>query len=70
MSDDISMLSDDDRPILAKPGPSLQNGNGHATPNGKARRSAHSSSLSDDEDDLPLVSEKFTVNSAIQMFCI
>lgn len=53
MSGDVSMLSDDDRPILAKPGPSNQNGNGHAAPNGK--HDEGSSELSDD-DDLPLVS--------------
>lgn len=56
MSGDISMVSDDDRPILAKSGPSNQNGNGHATPNGKSRYGDGSSSLSEDDGDVPLVS--------------
>ena len=62
MSDDISMLSDDDRPVLAKSGPSNQNGNRHATPNGKTKRRDASSSLSDDGD-VPLVSRTFLLRA-------
>ncbi len=53
MSSDASMLSDDDRPLRAKPGPSHTNGNGHIGMNGNGGAD-RSSSLSDD-DEIPLV---------------
>ncbi|PSR73198.1 hypothetical protein PHLCEN_2v10919 [Hermanssonia centrifuga] len=52
MSSDASMLSDDDRPLRAKPGPSHTNGNGHIGMNGNGGAD-RSSSFSDD-DEIPL----------------
>ncbi|GJE92722.1 DNA topoisomerase 1 [Phanerochaete sordida] len=46
------MSSDDDRPI--RPGPSSMNGNGRAAPNGNGRHENASSSLSEDDGDIPL----------------
>lgn len=54
MSGDAAMSSDDDRPI--RPGPSSMNGNGRAAPNGNGRHENASSSLSEDDGDVPLVS--------------
>ena len=53
MSGDAAMSSDDDRPI--RPGPSSMNGNGRA-PNGNGKHDDGSSSLSEDDGDVPLVS--------------
>lgn len=66
MSGDISMVSDDDRPIFAKSGPSNQNGNGHATPNGKSKYGDGSSSLSEDDGDVPLVSSQVHIVQFIE----
>lgn len=54
MSDDVSMLSDDDQPLRTKVGSSSANGsNGHVGNNGNGRH-VESSPFSDDND-LPLV---------------
>lgn len=53
---ELSMLSDDDGPLRAQPGPSNRNGtNGHVATNGNGHY-RESSPLSDD-DDMPLVSQ-------------
>lgn len=54
MTGDVAMSSDDDRPI--RPGPSSLNGNGHVVPNGNGKPEDSSSSLSEDDGDVPLVS--------------
>lgn len=54
------MSSDDDRPI--KPGPSTLNGNGHVTSNGNGKLVDGSSSLSEDDGDVPLVSLTMCTN--------
>lgn len=71
MAVDVSMSSDDDKPLVSKSGPSIQNGhsqNGHVVSNGN-EHAADDSSLSED-DDMPLVSLFLVFHTVVYLIVV